>query len=266
MGHGRETTLSLNFKTSCISIPNINCIYITGTSWHIVFGIEFCGLLRCVTVGRRGEGERRENTFYLFFYGLEYLSLQEVSSYCESAYPMKPDLRWHGQQLPYNLQQLIYTYSRCTLPPSTEFYARKCICFSTHILITVVVLVPTRYNENGSPPRDRGNLLVNENRIWCWKMLFPLVFCVTINAGTATFTPRDTQQQRTWCSQKDNSRNLHLLLLLDCWDVGIALLLLLPLLLGTLLGVFFALLLVRHNSVPTALLRARYTAECVVVR
>ena len=88
MGHGRETTLSLNFKTSCISIPNINCIYITGTSWHIVFGIEFCGLLRCVTVGRRGEGERRENTFYLFFYGLEYLSLQEVSSYCESAYPI----------------------------------------------------------------------------------------------------------------------------------------------------------------------------------
>ena len=67
MGHGRETTLSLNFKTSCISIPNINCIYITGTSWHIVFGIEFCGLLRCVTVGRRGEGERREKTFYLFF-------------------------------------------------------------------------------------------------------------------------------------------------------------------------------------------------------
>ena len=46
--------------------------------------------------------------------------------------------------------------------------------------------------------------------IWCLKLLFPLVFCVTINGGSATFTPRDIKQQRAWCSQKDDSRNLQL--------------------------------------------------------
>ena len=32
-----------------------------------------------------------------------------------------------------------------------------------HVLIAVVVVVSTRYNKNSSPPRDRGNLLVNKN-------------------------------------------------------------------------------------------------------
>ena len=69
-----------------------------------------------------------------------------------------------------------------------------------------------------------------------------------INAGRATFTPRDTQQQCAWFSQKDDSSNLQLLLVVDWLAARVALLLLLPLLLGILLlRVFFALSLVRNN-------------------
>ena len=98
MGHGRETTLSLNLKIVCILIFITNCIYITGASWHMVFEFEFkiCGLSRSVTGGRGGRGERRKKRWrgrkagknvYHIFCDLEYESLQGVSSYCAKCLP-----------------------------------------------------------------------------------------------------------------------------------------------------------------------------------
>ena len=93
-----------------------------------------------------------------------------------------------------------------------------------------------------------------------------LFFCVKINAGSSTFAPQDTQRSvrdevtttGTYCSY---------ITLLDCLAAGVALLL--PLLLGALL-VFLALFLeldnTQINSVTTALLCARDTAECVVLQ
>ena len=78
--------------------------------------IEFCGLSRCVT-GGRGEGEKIKKK--RLPYDLEYESLQGVSRCCAKThrrtYHVTPDLRWHGQQLPYSsLLSYVFTeYSTC---------------------------------------------------------------------------------------------------------------------------------------------------------
>ena len=115
--------------------------------------IGFCGLSRCVTGGRgEGGGKRKKRVAY----DLEYESLQGVSSCCvkthRRTYHVTPDLRWHGQQLPYSSLLYVFTeYStsvdgilqRKLLEPIIR------ICFTTHIYVLIaVVAVSTRYNKN----------------------------------------------------------------------------------------------------------------------
>ena len=66
MGHGRETTLSLNLMSVCILVLNINCIYITGQR-----GIRYSNLnlaaYRDASREGEGKGEKREKALTMFF-------------------------------------------------------------------------------------------------------------------------------------------------------------------------------------------------------
>ena len=66
MGHGRETTLSLNLMSVCILVLHINCIYITGQR-----GIRYSNLnlaaYRDASREGEGKGEKREKALTMFF-------------------------------------------------------------------------------------------------------------------------------------------------------------------------------------------------------
>ena len=127
---------------------------------------EFSGLSRCVTGGGGEGGEKKEKHSP---YDLEHETLQGVSSCCAKThirtYDVTPDLRWHGQQLPYSSLLLIYVFTDYStsvhgiLPH--KLLRDDFICFTTHIYeLIAFVMVSTRYNEN-TFPRTSCNVLVS---------------------------------------------------------------------------------------------------------
>ena len=129
----------------------------------------------------------------------------------------------------------------------TNYYiiSWKLRCFRTHINVLIaVVAVFTQYNRNSSRPRDRGTLLVNSKI----ETFVSTRYLCNNQRRQRNFYTAGYTKQCAWCRKNDAGRNLQLLLLLDWSATGVALLLL-PLLLGTLLQrVFFALFVVRDNS------------------
>ena len=166
MGHGRETTLSLNFKESSYINTWYKLYLYHGTSWHMVFEFEFCGLSRCVAGGKGGRGEMRKNVggaerrekrlAYFSWSRIWVAAGSKQVVIVQTTYHVTPDLRWHGQQLPYSS---LYVFTEYTLLPSAEFYRTK-YCISSWRLY----LFPYAYPRTDCCRRG-GVLTVQQKRL-----------------------------------------------------------------------------------------------------
>ena len=73
----------------------------------MVFEFELCSLSRCVTGGRGGGREKRMKRLPYIFMNSNVSRGREEAVIVQNAYHLTSDLRWHGQQLLYSLQQPI---------------------------------------------------------------------------------------------------------------------------------------------------------------
>ena len=148
MRHGRETTLSLILGSLYSNILYTKRYLYYGTEW-----IWHSSFPAYRDASREGEGKGEETEKRLPC-NPESESLQGVSSCCAKthrrAYRVTPDLRWHGQQLPYSSLYVSREYSTSVdgiLSHKLLETISVLLYTHTYVLIAVVV-VSTRYNKH----------------------------------------------------------------------------------------------------------------------